>query len=370
VSNAEERAWEVVRRAFEERRPAPPQRSRRWLVAVAVAVAAAIVVSVASPPGRAVFEHVREAVGVAHADQALFSLPAPGRLLVVSENGGGVWLVHDNGFKRRIGSYDDAQWSPHGLYVVATRRNELVALDVEKGVRWTLARRRVAFPRWEGTKTDTRIAYLTPAGLRVVAGDGTTDRLLAPGVAVVPPAWQPMRLHTVAYATRAGAVVLRNVDTEHVRWRTTLPIAPKGLVWSSDGRLLAAGSEHRIVVMSEAGKVVRSITTLAGSFGAAAFQPRTHELAVSIGFASHSETKIVDVDHPGKARLLFAGPGRFGDLAWSPNGQWLLVDWPTANQWVFLHGSRVHAVANIRQEFRRADDVPPSLRFGERWCCR
>src|SRR3954452_15638611 len=145
MSKAEERAWEIVRRAFEERRPAPPQRSRRWPVAAAVAVAAAIVVSIASPPGRAVFERVREAVGVEHADQALFSLPAPGRLLVVSENGGGVWLVHDNGFKRRIGSYDDAQWSPHGLYVVATRRNELVALDVDNGVRWTLARRRVAF---------------------------------------------------------------------------------------------------------------------------------------------------------------------------------------------------------------------------------
>ena len=132
MKDAEERAWEVVRRAFDERAVAP-RRSRRWVVAAAVAIVAAIVAAVVSPPGRAVFHRVREAVGVEHADLALFSLPAPGRLLVVSENGGGVWLVHDNGFKRKIGSYTDAQWSPHGRYVVATRPNELVTLDVDKG---------------------------------------------------------------------------------------------------------------------------------------------------------------------------------------------------------------------------------------------
>jgi hypothetical protein len=29
----------------------------------------------------------------------------------------------------------------------------------------------------------------------------------------------------------------------------------------------------------------------------------------------------------------------------------------------------VHAVANIREEFHRVDDVVPSLRFAQRWCC-
>jgi hypothetical protein len=54
-------------------------------------------------------------------------------------------------------------------------------------------------------------------------------------------------------------------------------------------------------------------------------------------------------------------------VVWSPDGTTLLVDWPTANQWVFLHGSKVHAVANIREEFPRADDVPPRLLVAGRW---
>ena len=69
-----------------------------------------------------------------------------------------------------------------------------------------------------------------------------------------------------------------------------------------------------------------------------AFRPHSHQLAVSVRLASRSEVKLVDIDHPGRARLRFAGPGTFGDVVWSPDGTTLLVDWPTANQWVFLRG--------------------------------
>ena len=146
---------------------------------VLVVVLCAIVAAVLSPPGRAVFHRVREAVGIQHAAPALFSLPAPGRLLVVSAEHGGVWLVHDNGLKRLLGSYSDAEWSPHGRYVVATEPNELVALDLDHGVRWSLARRGASVAALgRDADVDTRIAYLTPSGLRVVAGDGTGDHLL------------------------------------------------------------------------------------------------------------------------------------------------------------------------------------------------
>ena len=53
--------------------------------------------------------------------------------------------------------------------------NELAALEPDGDVRWTLARPAVRFPRWGGTATDTRIAYLTGSRLHVVAGDGTGD---------------------------------------------------------------------------------------------------------------------------------------------------------------------------------------------------
>src|SRR5256885_11821430 len=57
------------------------------------------------------------------------------RLLVVSANNGGTWLVKANGFMRELGPYTDAEWSPHGLNVIATERNELVAFEDRKSTR-------------------------------------------------------------------------------------------------------------------------------------------------------------------------------------------------------------------------------------------
>lgn len=369
MRDAEERAWRVVRQAFEER--SVERRARRptgtrlllGLVAAAIVVAAAV----ATPPGRAVFQKVRETVGVSHAEPALFSLPARGRLLVVSAGGGGVWLVRDDGLKRRIGSYTDAEWSPHGLFVVATTPHQLVALDLDTGVRWTLPRR-ASWPRWEGSRVDTRIAYVTRGGLRVVAGDGTGDHLLDRHARDVPPAWDPTRLHTVAYST-GGAIVLRQADSKAVVWRAPVSVVPHELTWSHDGRYLAVTSAGDIVVLDRDGHVHRTITTLGERVVGAAFEPGTHSLALSLRTPGGSEIRIVDVDSPGRSRLLFAGPGAFGDFAWSPDGRWLLVAWPTADQWLFIHGSHVHAVANIREQFPRNDDRPPLLQLAGRWCC-
>jgi dipeptidyl aminopeptidase/acylaminoacyl peptidase len=363
----EDRAWEVVRRAYEERPPSVPRRGSRLLVAAIVAVAAVSAGAALSPPGRAVFHSVRRAVGIEHAEPALFSLPAPGRLLVVSTNEGGVWLVRSNGFLRKLGPYADAEWSPHGLYVVATEDNALVALDPEGGVRWRLTRRDPSAPRWEGTMTDTRIAYFSASGLRVVAGDGTDDHLLDGRADRVPAAWDPGRLHTLAYA-RGDAVVLRSADGKAV-WRTPLSVRPSSLDWSTDGRYLAVTSPGRIVVLDARGRVHRTVSMLGARLRQATFRPGTHQLAVVVRTPQRSEVRLVDVDHPGHARLLFAGPGTFGDVVWSPVGGWLLVNWPAANQWVFLNGKRVHAVANIRQQFPRDDGLGARLELTGRWCC-
>jgi hypothetical protein len=369
MRDAERRAWAVVKQAYEERTLAPARRPRGRVLIPALAAAAAIgILAVATPPGHAVFQKVREAVGVEHAEPALFSLPTAGRLLVVSAEHGGVWLIHDNGLKRRIGSYDDAQWSPHGLFVVATTRNALVTLDPENGVRWSLPRRGAYWPRWEGSRVDTRIAYMTPGGLRVVAGDGTSDHLLERHAQDVPPAWAPLRAHVLAYVS-GGAVVLRQADTGRVVWRASITVTPSNLVWSDDGRYLAAVSGHRIVVLGANGKLHRTVTTLSEGFVDAAFQPRSHRLAVSLRTAIGSEVRVVDVDRPGRGQLLFAGPGAFGSIAWSPDGRWLLVGWPTADQWLFLRGARVRAVGNIREQFPRRDHQGPSLQFDSRWCC-
>jgi hypothetical protein len=366
MREAERRTWEVVKRAYEERSPAP-RRARKPLVPALIAAAVILGAAIATPPGHAVFQKVREAVGVQQAEPALFSLPSSGRLLVVSADHGGVWLIHDNGLKRRIGSYTDAEWSPHGLYVIATTPHQLVALDVNDGIRWTLPRR-ASWPRWEGTRVDTRIAYMTPTGLRVVAGDGTGDHVLDRYAQDVPPAWDPRRLHTVAYFS-GGAIVLRNSDSGQVVWRAPISVLPSDLVWSSDGRYLAVTSSHKVIVLTQQGRAHRTVTTLGEGFVDAAFQPRTHRLALSIRTPTGSEVRVVDVDRPGHARTLFAGPGTFGDFVWSPDGRWLLLAWPTADQWLFLHGSRVHAVGNIKEQFPRGDHLGPVLQLDQRWCC-
>jgi hypothetical protein len=369
VKDAEQRTWEVVKRAFEERPPSRPRTSNTvFLVALLAGIVTATVAAAASPPGQAVLDHVRRVVGISHADVALFSLPAPGRLLVVSSDGGGVWLAHDNGYKRKLGAYTDAEWSPHGLYVVATTKNHLIALDVEHGVRWTLARRDPVWPRWEGTRTDTRIAYMTASGLRVVAGDGTGDKLLDRYAGDVAPAWDPGSLHTIAYYS-GGAIVLRQADSGDVVWRAPIDVIPSALQWSADGRYLAVTASPKSLVLDATGHVRRSISMLGSELLQTAFKPHSHELAVSLRFPQRSQVRLVDVDHPGKASLLFAGPGDFGDLAWSPNGRWLLLNWPSANQWLFVSGAHVHAVGNIAQEFPRHDKLGPTLQIAGRWCC-
>jgi hypothetical protein len=363
----EDKAWEVVKRAYEERSPTPrTRRTRPALAATALAVAA-VAVAALSPSGKAVFKSVRQAVGIEHAQPALFSLPAPGRLLVVSADDGGTWLVKADGFMRKLGPYTDAEWSPHGLYVIATERDELVAFDPDGGVRWKLARHDPSWPRWEGTMTDTRIAYVAASGLRVVAGDGTGDHLLDAYAGDVPPAWDPARLHTVAYYS-GGAIVLRRADGPLV-WRASIKVIPSDLEWSTDGRYLAVVSPKQIVVIDRRGRVHRTISMLGAELRQAAFKPRTHDVAVVVRAAGRSEVRIVDIDRPGHARLLFAGPGTFGDVEWSPSGDWLLVNWPDANQWVFIKGKQVRAVANIRQQFARADGLGPMLELSGRWCC-
>ena len=121
---ARERSLAVVRAAFAEREPQLPRRS--WKPIAAIAIVLVVVAGLLSPPGRAVLDDIREVVGVEKAQPALFSLPAPGRLLVTSD--AGAWVVDQDGSKRLLGSYREASWSPFGRFVVASRHNELVAL--------------------------------------------------------------------------------------------------------------------------------------------------------------------------------------------------------------------------------------------------
>lgn len=353
---AAERAWEVVRTAYAEREPVTwPRRHVRPLLAGALV--AAVVAAALSPPGRSVVHSLRKAVGVERAEPALFSLPARGELLVTSRSG--LWLVRQDGSKRKLGRYRDAAFSPHGLFVAATRANQLVALDPKGEVRWTLARPAPRFPAWAGTRTDTRIAYLSRGRLRIVAGDGTGDRDVAPA-APVTPAWRPGPGRVLAYSAGRSAVVY-DVDRRKALFRTPPVLEPvRKLAWSADGRLLLVFAPHATRVYRDT-RVVHADDPSDATFDRdASFVGRTHDVAAIRAAGGGSSVFSLT-----GGRTFFRGTGVFDQLGWSPDGRWLLVTWPTADQWVFVRTEgrrRIVGASRISAQFGAFPRVAG-------WCC-
>jgi hypothetical protein len=358
ADEARERARAVTLAAYAAREPLPRQGRRRVGIAVAVAAIAAGV-AVASPPGRAVVDQVREVVGVERSAPALFSLPR-GRILATSADG--VWVVERDGKKRLLPGYRSASWSPFGRFVVTARRNELAALEPNGDVRWTLARPDVRFPRWTGTATDTRIAYVDRTGIRVVAGDGTADRLLAPAESG-PLAWRPGAGHVLAYAS-ASEVRVQDTDTGRVVVRANRGVDRRpirAIEWSSDGRRLLVLDTRSVRVYGPRGQLLRTNEPADGGRNVdAAFQPGTHRILVARVHGGQST--VFDV---ASGRAVFNGTGVFDGITFAPDGRWLAIEWRTADQWVFVRATApraIRAVSGIAAQFRGTPEISG-------WCC-
>lgn len=379
-SDAARRAWKVLKAAYEEREPIEePDRSWRPLVAVGVAIA--LLAAVASPPGRALVGSVRDAigrekvVGVPRARPALFSLPADGRLLVVSERG--PWVVGRDGSKRLLGDYTEASWSPHGLHVVAARRNELVAMRPDGTVRWTLSRPQVREPRWGGKRDDTRIAYLSGSTLRVVAGDNTDDRGIGPAEDAAP-AWRPVgETHTLTYADEDGNVRTVDVDSGDVLWTGGDGAGtPSILRWSTDGERLVAiaelGDRFSVAVFDGEGTRL-GYRELGGTPVSAAFAPDSHRVALVRTIGARGEALLLDADDvKGRLEQIFAGAGELGEAAWSPDAEWLLLAWPSADQLLFVRTAdveEVKAVSNVSRQFAPGGTGLAEFPVIAGWCC-
>ncbi len=374
--NAQRRSWQLARSAFDERVPTPwPQRNARGLVAAAAAVA--ILAAILSPQGRAVISDVRDAVGtekvvgVPRAQPALFSLPAAGRLLTTAPTGS--WVVAADGSKRRLGDYDEASWSPRGLHVVASTRSQLAALTPQGKVRWSLARPRVHDARW--SPSGFRVAYLSGANLRMVAGDGTDDGRLG-GALSVAPAWRPVEEHVLAYVDRDGNLTVLETDSSETLWSAVTGPEPLQLEWSSDGsRLLAVTSagagRFTLAVFNEEGRRLQSLV-FRGRFGDAAFSPDDHRIALVRQRAGRSELLLVDGDVLRRQQPVFAGAGRLSDVAWSPGGRWLVLGWQSADQWLFIRSTdveKIKAVSSLAKQFDPGGTGSGAFPRIEGWCC-
>lgn len=331
---AEERAHGVAMAAFTSHRPAPRRRNY-WRPAIALAVVAAAVGVLASPPGRSVIHAIREAVGVKKAQRELFSLPAPGRLLVNSARG--PWVVEQSGSKRLLGPYREASWSPFGRFVVALKGDELVTMEPNGNVHWTLARPGLALPAWGGQHDNTRIAYLSGRNLHVVAGDSSGDAMrCADDVAPVAPVWKPGSLSVLAFAA-SDRVLVYDVTTCRRLFLHLTP-SPRKLQWSSDGTRLLVVSGIGADVYDLQGHVVEELAaddaTFVGRTDRVAVLERGSVLGLGFGAAFHAVG--------------------LKQIVSSPDGRWLLLTWPAANQWVFVRVAAPHTIrafSNITRQF-------------------
>jgi hypothetical protein len=119
-------------------------------------------------------------------------------------------------------------------------------------------------------------------------------------------------------------------------WTIGLPVGPSGVVF--------ARKSHRFVLIR--------------------YSPAT----------SRSDLVLYQAEaDPGEARFLYSAPGDFGTLAMSPNGNWLLVGWVNANQWLFLRlsAAKVESVSNIVEQFGGSSSAPLTSSFPQSvsWCC-
>lgn len=358
------RSWAVVRAAFDEREPVPHARS--WRPLVVLVAAAALVAAALSPPGTAVLNELRDAV--AAEPEPVVTLPAGGRVLVAAQ--GGAWVVQPDGSRRRLGSYTSTTWSPRGLFVAATTRSGLSALDPQGRVRWSLTRRNPVWPRW--APSGFRIAYFSAARLRVVAGDGTGDEVVAADAAPNPPAWSPaVDAHVLAYSDRAGRIHVVDTDSGRERWRSSAGEPAFQLEWSPDGtRLLALGA-RTLRVFQGNGVLLRTIRH-GGAPASVAFRRGGHVFAFARRTAiGRSEVVLLRAERTGPPQAIFRGAGAFGAIAWSPDRRWLLVPWPSADQWVFVRlggPPRIVTESGITSYFSPASPGGdfPTL---SGWCC-
>jgi WD40-like Beta Propeller Repeat len=338
-AEAEERSWEVVRAAYADRTPVrPTYRARRF--ALAAAVGAVLLAIGLSPAGAQMGDWVRDVVGAEDAKPELKTLPAAGEILV--ESGAGVWIVHDDGSTRKLGDYDEATWSPNGLYAAVTDGNRLLAVTPEGEVRWEIeAPAAVHDPRWAGTEFDTRVAYRSGGGLWVVAGDGSSERLIARDVAPVPPAWRA--LGDTKLGTAGPHVVIYKTD---------------------DGKTEAADADTgRKTAMTKSEKA--AFATMGTGPDASARVPSPTQPRSALVRSGDGGSELLLVAEGKRPQTLLSGPGELTAPTWSPDGRWVLVGWVEADQWLFINADqprRVVGFDNIAEQFggeaTDADDFP------------
>jgi Tol biopolymer transport system component len=131
----------------------------------------------------------------------------------------------------------------------------------------------------------------------------------------------------------------------------------RALEWSRDGRRLLVRSARDLRVLGGDGRLrFHLLRPPAAPLLAAALSPNGRSVAFVQHARGRSTLWLVPELKPdaSAARKVFEGAGVFTDLAWSPDGRWLLIAWREADQWLFVRSAgvrRVEAVSNVAEQF-------------------
>ncbi len=376
---AEERGRRVVEAAFAEREPGAARSRTPRRIALALMAAGAIAVLALTPAGAEVREWFADRVdpGEEEAEPRLTSLPTPGSVLVEAPNG--AWLIREDGAKRRLGDYDLAAWSPNGRFLGVASGPELRAIDPAGNFRWSIeAPDDVSALDWSSDE-GFRVAYLAGNGVRVVAGDGTGDQALAPA-RPVPPVWRPesdpdAAVHELAYVDPKNRVVRRDTDSGRLLFRTSRYTTPiTSLEWSADGDWLLVEAAGFQSLLGPNGETAFKGPLTSEDLGGATISPSGSAVAVVRGGERGSELVIIPVDG-GPERTLYRTDSdvrseQFDAPVFSPDGEWILLPWRAADQWLFVRveDRRVIAVADIARQFGSPGGRGSFPRVAG-WCC-
>jgi TolB protein len=250
-----------------------------------------------------------------------------------------------------------------------------VAMEPTGRIHWTLSR--LPVPRQPGWAPDGfQIAYLSGSDLRLVAGDGSDDRLFARHVAAAAPVWRPGPGYVLAFVRRGGRITVADVQFVRRLWQAPPGPEPRRLLWSPDGSRLLAVSSRELRLFDDRGRVVKRLRLRGGELAeAASFSPdgRTIALVQRNAATLLSDVSLLSVGGGAWHQRPAANvSGEFSGVDWSPDGRWLLIAWRDADQWLFVSAAdprRLTAVSNIGRAFSAKGIGPAAFPQLSGWCC-